>query len=491
MSASWGFGEDFPPQAVAIVGVSRNESMHHPGYTGARIFRMLTDSGFQGRLYPVNPKASEINGVKAYPSVTSIPEPLDLVTITVPASSVVQVLEDCVSAGARNVQICSSGFGETGDAEGKLMESRIREIALRERVRVIGPNCMGFHVPSVRMKMFEEAQLVQGPVAFVSQSGGHAREYLLQGPKYGLGFSKVISYGNALVMDATDFLEYLSTDPETQVICLYLEGVKDGRKLIELVRQVNPVKPVVVWKAGLTESGARAAASHTGSLAGDKHIWEAFFEQTGAIRVGSIEEMAEVAMSIVRLKPLPRARVAVLASGGGNSVATGDVCAEEGLEMPALSLQTRASLTEYISLVNQGVINPLDVPGVLASVPLLRRTLGVLAEDPTIDLVILRLSPEFLAGAIGAVSEFVDCVLGFARENAGGKQIVVAMAEEGMVGGAEKYADDLREAGITVYGSLRRACRALNKFSRYHRFVSESGAGELSAPAPRLDSGPH
>ncbi|MEE8374106.1 MAG: hypothetical protein V3R87_10340, partial [Dehalococcoidia bacterium] len=194
-------------------------------------------------------------------------------------------------------------------------------------------------------------------------------------------------------------------------------------------------------------------------------------------------------MSIVRLKPLPRARVAVLASGGGNSVATGDVCAEEGLEMPALSSQTRVSLTEYISLVNQGVINPLDVPGVLASVPLLRRTLGVLAEDPTIDLVILRLSPEFLAGAIG-VSEFVDCVLGFARENAGGKQIVVAMAEEGMVGGAEKYADDLREAGITVYGSLRRACRALNKFSLYHRFVSESGAGEPSAPAPRPDSGP-
>jgi acyl-CoA synthetase (NDP forming) len=286
MRDSWNFGEAFPPQAVAIVGVSRSETMHHPGYTGARLFRMLTESGFRGRLYPVNPKAGDINGVKAYPGVTSIPEPLDLVTITVPAASVVQVLEDCVAAGARNVQICTSGFGETGEAEGKAIEARIREIALSEGIRVIGPNCMGFHVPSIRMKMFEEVDLVEGPVAFVTQSGGHGREYLLQGPKLGLGFSKVISYGNALVMDAPDFLEYLAADPETQIICMYLEGIRDGGKLTRIVRQVNPVKPVIIWKAGLTESGARAAMSHTGSLAGDGQIWEAFFEQTGAVRVG-------------------------------------------------------------------------------------------------------------------------------------------------------------------------------------------------------------
>ncbi|MEE8471251.1 MAG: CoA-binding protein [Dehalococcoidia bacterium] len=477
MTQNGGFGAAFPPEVIAIVGVSRNETMHHPGYTGARLFRMLREAGFQGRIYPVNPRASEIDGVKAYPNVTSVPEHLDLVTITVPAASVPQVLEDCIAAKALNVQICTSGFGETGAAEGKKLESRMREIAMRGGLRLIGPNCMGFHIPSINMKMFEEVPLVQGPVAFISQSGGHARDFLLRGPELGFGFSKMISYGNALVMDAPDFLEYFAADPETHIICMYLEGIKNGRRLTDLVRQISPVKPVIIWKAGLTYSGARAAASHTGSLAGDRQIWEAFFAQTGAIRVGSINEMAEVAMSFLRLKPLRGKRVAVLASGGGNSVATGDVCAEEGVDMPALSAETRVKLTEFVSLVNQGVMNPMDVPGVLSHVPSLRRALALLAADPLIDIIILRLSPEFLVGLLSVVkAEFLDCVQDPNGERPGGKQVVVAMSSDGSVGEPDKYARQLREAGVTVYGSLSSACRALNRFASYHKFVADSKA---------------
>ena len=476
MTRDGGFGQGFPPRTIAIVGVSRSEHMHHPGYTGSRLFRILRESEFQGRIYPVNPKADMIDGVKAYPSVTSVPEPLDFVIIGVPAAAVPQVLEDCIAAGALNVQILTSGFGETGEAGGKRLEGRIREIAVRGGLRIIGPNCMGFQIPSIRMKMFEEVELVQGPVAFVSQSGGHARIYLLQGPHRGIGFSKVISYGNALIMDATDFLEYLATDPETQIVCMYLEGIKDGGRLTKLVRQLNPTKPVVIWKGGLTYSGARAASSHTGSLAGDRQIWDAFFKQTGAIEVDSIEEMAEVTMALLRLKPSPGKRVAVLGAGGGDSVATGDICAEEGLEMPAISAHTRAGLLEFVSLVNQGVMNPLDIPMVFGDISTLQRTFELLAADPLVDIIILHVSAEFFPRIWGnRMAELGECISSVAHKDPGGKPIVLAITDESKTEAPERYVRELVAAGIPAYTSLRGACRALRRFASYHEFVAESG----------------
>jgi acyl-CoA synthetase (NDP forming) len=472
---SWNFGEGFPPRTVAIVGVSRSNDSRHPGYTGVGLLRILRQAGFQGPIYPVNPKASVIEGVKVYPTVTSIPEPLDLVIITVPPAAVPEVVRDCVSAKALNVQICTSGFGETGREEGKKLESEIRKIALRGNLRVIGPNCMGFQIPSIHMQMHADTPPVQGPVAFVSQSGGHARIYLLRGPQLGIGFSKVISHGNALVLDAPDFLEYLAKDPETQIICLYLEGVRDGRRLMELVKQTNPVKPIIIWKGGLTGAGARAAISHTGSLAGEKQIWEAFFKQTGAIAVHSIEEMAEVTMTFLRLEASPGKRAAVLAAGGGSSVAAGDICAEEGIVLPALSDRTRAGLLEFISLVNQGVANPIDVPSVVMDISSLRRTYELLAADPQIDIVMLHLGAEFFAGpVVNAVTELRKHISSSTHLRTPFKPVIVALSEEGQVHDTEKYAQQLREAGITAFNSLRRACRALNRFADYHRFVAEN-----------------
>jgi acyl-CoA synthetase (NDP forming) len=472
----WNFGEGFPPKTVAIAGVSRNNDSAHPGYTGLGILRILQNAGFQGHVYPVNPYASVIDGVKVYPNVTSIPELLDLVIITVPPAVVPQVVRDCVAAKALNVQICTSGFGETGEAEGKILESEIREIALRGGLRVIGPNCMGFQIPSVHMQMHADTPSVPGPVAFVSQSGGHARIYLLRGPQLGIGFSKVISYGNALLMDAPDFFEYLAKDPETQIICLYLEGVKDGRWFMELVRQTNLMKPVIIWKAGFTGPGARAAASHTNSLAGNKQIWEAFFRQTGAVEVHSIEEMAEVTMTFLRLAPSPGKRAVVLAAGGGSSVATGDICAEEGIVLPALSEHTRAGLLEFISLVNQGVANPIDVPSVVLDSSSLQRAYELLASDPQIDIIMLHLGAEFFAGPMVNVMAELQKRISISRPlKPVFKPVVVALSEEGQVHDTEKYAQQLREAGITTYNSLRRACRALNRFASYHEFVMDGG----------------
>ena len=189
MTRKRSFGEGIPPKSVGIVGVSRNEDTRVPGYSGLKLFRNLRTSGYGGRLYPINPKARQIDGEKTYPDVMSVPGPLDLVVITVPAPLVPKVLEDCVTARVRNVQICTSGFGETGTEEGKQLDSTIREIIRRGDLRVLGPNCMGFHIPSAKFRMFEELELAPGPVAFITQSGGHARAFLLHGPDVGLGFS--------------------------------------------------------------------------------------------------------------------------------------------------------------------------------------------------------------------------------------------------------------------------------------------------------------
>lgn len=474
MERDWNFGEGFPPHNVAIVGVSRSEGVSAPGYSGLGLLRILLKAGFPGKLYPVNPYASVIEGLQVYPKVTAIPDRLDLVIITVPPAAVPQVVRDCVEAKALNVQICTSGFGETGQEEGKRLEEEIKRIALEGNIRVIGPNCMGFQIPSAHMQMHMDTPPLPGPVAFVSQSGGHARIFLIRGPELGFGFSKVISYGNALLMDATDFLEHLGNDPETRIICLYLEGVKDGRRFLELVQRLNRVKPVVIWKGGLTNAGARAAISHTASLAGDRKIWNAFFKQTGAIEVGSIDEMAEVTMTLLRLKPLLGKRAAVLAAGGGSSVATGDICAQEGIELPALSEQTKAGLLEFISLVNQGVANPIDVPSVVVDYSSIIRAYELLAADPIIDMVILHLGAEFFLGpTLNAMAEVQKHISSSTELQTKFKPVVVALSNEGQVRDTENYARQLREFGIPAYSSLRAACRDLNRFANYYRFLDE------------------
>ena len=464
----------FHPQSIAIIGISRSEGNHPPGYTGNTFLSLLQKAKFEGRIYPVNPNASVIAGLKAYPSVKAIPEPLDLVIVTVPATAVPQVLEDCVAAKAVNVHIATAGFSETGEAAGREIEARVREIALRGGFRLVGPNCLGYHVPSARMQMYDNIILAQGPVAFVSQSGGHGQAYVRLGPSFGIGFSKVISYGNALIMDGTYFLEYLTTDPETQVICMYLEGVKDGQKLTKLVKQIGPSKPVIIWKGGITASGARATATHTSSLAGDREVWNAFFKQSGAIQVGSIEEMADVTMTILQLKPSLGARLAVLGGGGGNNVATADICAEEGLELPPPSRETKAKLLEFMTLVNQSVVNPMDAGSMFASTALLRRTLDTVAADPQIDILLLHLGASFAKWfSPQAMAELKACIVSFNRDSPTGKPVVVAIQEQEKAADAAEFIGDLRQTGITTYNSLRRACRALRQFASYHRFVEE------------------
>jgi acetyltransferase len=257
---------------------------------------------------------------------------------------------------------------------------------------------------------------------------------------------------------------------------MYIEGIRDGRRFLETVREINPVKPVIILKGGLSSSGARAAASHTGAMAGDEKIWDAFFKQTGAIKVDSLEEMGEVVMSLLHIKPITRAQVAVLGIGGGNTVLSGDICSNEGLEVPALSPQTIKSFSEFISLVNQIMANPMDAPFVIADPSNLYKGLGLLSNDPVIDVVVLSLNAAFYSATLygdgtSRLYELIQGLKAFIHDFPDGKPVVAAISDQGYPSEAEMCIGKLIKAGIPAFPSLARACRALRRLAGYHGFL--------------------
>jgi len=466
----------FSPKVVAMVGVSANMKRGAPWRPGASSFvTCYEELGFKGRIYPVNPKTTEIMGLKTYPSVSSIPEPVDLVIVSVPAPALPDVLEDCIAANAKNIHVFTAGFEETAEQEAISLGIRVRQIAMKGDLRIIGPNCMGLYIPQAGIGSFERLSMESGPVAFLSQSGGHCNWFSHYGPDYGIKFSKVISFGNAYVLDSTDYLEYLAVDTDTKIICIYLEGVKDGVKLLKQVREINRVKPVILWKAGLTESGSRAVASHTGSLAGEEAIWRGFFAQTGAVPAFSLEEIAEMTMTFLYVKPPKGKRVAVIGLGGGSSVSSADVCAREGLEVPTLTQETQVELKKFISLAGASIKNPLDTGLVFRDVSLLEQEIELVAADPLIDMIIV--SPHLdMAKRVGPdqVDRLVKYLSNFSRANAFKKPLVInfhSFANDPWESELRaRLQVELPREGVPVFSSLTGACRALARLFEYHQF---------------------
>ncbi len=487
------FEAAFNPRAVAVVGASREPQI-------LDFVANLQRSGFMGRIYPINVRAAgeEIHGLKVYPNLISVPKPIDLVIISVPAHAVPAVLEDCIAANARNIEIFTAGFSELGEERGINLEKQLQEIAQRGGLRILGPNCMGLHIPAARLTVWETLTPESGPVAFLSQSGGHAGQFVRNASRFGIYFSKVISYGNAAGFDSIDLLEYLATDPETGIIDMYLEGVRDGRKLTTMAREINKTKPVLVWKGGLTECGARAVASHTGSLGGQYEVWDAFYKQTGAVRIDGMEELIDVTMAFLHLSPLTQGRIALMGIGGGNTVAGADVCAREGLELPALAQETQRELAGFIPREGTIIKNPLDLGVVLRDVNILLRSLEPVAADPLIDAIIFALdmglliagdaadslaargqqvSPDALHGAVeGQTQAVLETLIGFTHKNVHCKPLIVVL-QPGMghisSGQQEWLQQELIKAGIPVFSSLERASRALGKFVKYYKFLEK------------------
>jgi acyl-CoA synthetase (NDP forming) len=400
----------FHPAAIAIAGVStrgRENQLGGRGYLDAMI-----RCGFKGNLYPVNPKGGEVRGLTVYPRVTEIPGPVDYVVSAIPASGALQLMEDCAAKGVKAVHFFTSGFSELGKDEGIQLERQILSIAREHDIRVVGPNCMGVYCPGSGVSFLSDLCKEKGWVGMICQSGGNAIYVAREAARRGVRFSKVVSYGNASDVNETDLMEYMADDPETGIIMAYIEGVKDGAGFKRALERAASRKPVIVLKVGVTESGARAAASHTGSLAGADRVWDGMLEQVNAVRVDTIEEWIDMAVTFSFFAEPVGRRVALLGLGGGATVLAGDEASKEGLVIPRFSdelLQSTAGLlgSEAGTIIN----NPMDLSAEAWTVgyyPILK----AFSEYDGIDFTIVHLSLGLVARPPEAHTEIWNKLVG-------------------------------------------------------------------------------
>ena len=351
----------FNPSSLALVGASRDEWK-----SGGMFLKSFLNHGFQGRLYPVNPRESEIMGLKAYPSVLDIPGDIDLAILAIPAPATEQAMVECARKGVRFVVIHSAGFGESGDM-GRELEARVMDSARRGGVRVVGPNCMGIYSPYARLNTIltiVDVPMEGGKVAFVGQSGWASEIFIISGYDRGLRSSRVISSGNQSDLSTPDYVEYFGSDPKTEVIAAYIEGIKGGRRLLQVAAEVSRKKPIIMWKAGRTTAGARAVTSHTGSLAGSDEVYSAAFRQAGITKANHLEELIDLAVAFTSTCRPRGNRVGILVEAGGGGVAAADACEGMGLEVPPFPEETQEELTEYLREISSPlsvVRNPVDL----------------------------------------------------------------------------------------------------------------------------------
>lgn len=460
----------FHPRSVAIAGVS---SKPKAWGSGDSFLRSLRRVNFAGQIYPVNPKITESNGLPCYPDLRSIPGPLDYVISAVPAPAVPQLLEDAIARGVPYVHLFTSGFGETGDTDRAELAQRILARAREAGVRLLGPNCMGVYCPETGLAFQEVAPRRPGDVGILSQSGGNAEELLNAVARRGLRFSKVISYGNALDLNEADFLDYLAHDDKTATISVYIEGPRAGRRFFEVMREAARRKPVAVLKSALTESGSRAAASHTGSLAGAEPVWRAFSRQAGFVLVDTIEQLEDMTVAL-RLLPPPAAPGAVyVGSGGGGGVLAADAAARAGLAMPRLTEATRARLASVTPIAGASVQNPVDTPNGLFGDPAdLVETIAAAASDPQVGVVLyhawlLDLDTGRHVEELGAR---IQGVMSEVRKRTS-KALALSLnapSEPDELGQAIDLTARLAEIGIPVFPSVYRAVDALSRWIRYY-----------------------
>lgn len=462
------FDKIFFPESVAIVGISRT----YTGLGGQFFLRNLQRAGYPGRIFLINPTAGEINGMPAYSSLAALPESVDLAIVCVPAQFVPSVLKECRLKGILNVHILTSGFKELGTPEGLRLENEIEQIALKGRINVIGPNCMGPYVPASRLMLWGQIPASPGSLAFLSQSGTLTQRITEHAHFTGIGLSKAVSFGNAAGLDSTDYLEYLADDPQTKVIGLYLESVRNGRRLLNLARHINPVKPLVIWKGGETPSGAGAVASHTGTLSGQDQIWESGLRQAGVTRVRSLDEVVGTAMAFLYLPPARGERLFILGGGGGSSVYYADICMRMGLQVPSLTGETREKLTALVPAVGSFARNPVDAWRSFHDPDFLGKILEPVFEDPGLDMIIVdRLIPR-MTYAQPEEKDTTHEAIEYLRKNRSRKPLAVVVDGNGEDPALAMEAARLRQrfcrAGVPAYASLPLASRALAHLAAYY-----------------------
>jgi acetate---CoA ligase (ADP-forming) len=454
----------FEPRSVAVVGASREE-----GKVGHDVLRNLIQYEFQGEIYPINPKADEIMGLKCYPSVSSVPGDVDLVVLVIPAKIAIPVLEDCAKKKVKAVIIITAGFKEVG-REGADLERQVVEIAHKNGMRIVGPNCLGLiSTPSNLNASFADGMPEKGGIAFLSQSGAFGTAVLDWAIGEKIGFSKFISVGNKADVDETDLIRAIGDDAESKVLLGYIESVENGPAFMKTVREVTKKKPIIMFKSGGTEAGARAASSHTGALAGSDKAYDAAFRQVGVLRARKVVDLFDWGLAFSSQGRIKGPNVGLVTNAGGPGIIATDAIEESDLKMATLAKETIESLRAPLP-PTANLYNPVDVIGDAKADRYEVAIRGVL-KDPNVDGLIVILTPqtstepELTAELIVKAAQSTDkpvlaCYMGGPRVAPGAKILM--------------------QNGVPVYPFPERAVMAMDAMYRQQKWM-ETPASDTPA----------
>jgi len=461
------------PAAIAVVGAT-----NRPGSVGLAVFRNILRADFQGVLYPVNPRSKFVQSVRAYPALADIPDEVDLAVIIVPADIVCSILEQAGEKGVKGAIVISAGFKEIG-GHGVELENRLKEVAEKYGIRLVGPNCLGVinNNPKISMNAsFATKMPMVGSIAFISQSGALCTAVLDYAAGKNIGFSKFVSFGNKADVNEVDLLRYLKDDPDTHVILMYLEDITNGREFLETAREITwqARKPMLAIKSGYSMEGARAAASHTGALAGSDNAYDAIFYQSGILRVEGVDELFNRAIAFAR-QPIPKGdRIAIITNAGGPGIMATDAAIRHNLKIAKLSDETKDKLRKQLP-ATASVENPVDVIGDATHEryeTAIRHTL----MDPNVDGAIVILSPQAMTDVVQTAEIVPRVVEGIDKP--------VLCAFMGIVDVSEGI-HYLESHGIPNYQFPEAAVRAMSSMAFYGNLLQLEGRQERQVTADR------
>jgi len=444
----------FNPQSVAVVGAS-----NRPGSVGAVVMRNLLQGGFAGPVMPVNPSSQAVSGVLAYRDVSELPVTADLAVVAVPAKIVPSVIEELGRQGTRAAIVLSAGMNSQTTDSGQTLQDEMVAIARRHRLRILGPNCLGMIVPGIGLNAsFAHTDCLPGRIAFVSQSGGLSTAVLDYAKSYGIGLSHFLSLGDLADIDFADVMDYLGSEPEVSAILLYIESITDARAFMSAGRAAARNKPVLVVKSGRFEEGAKAAASHTGALAGSDAVYDAAFRRAGMLRVYAIDELFDAVQTLARSRPLKGERLAILTNGGGPAVLAVDALIEQGGKLAQLGDAAVKALNEKMP-ATWSHANPVDIIGD-ADGSRYSDALKVLLKDNQVDAVLVMHVPT----AVASVTETAEATIEACRSSA--RNVLTSWMGQDTVREPRRLFGD---AGIPTYFTPDRAIRGFMHVVRYNR----------------------
>ncbi len=450
----------FHPKSVAVVGASSTE-----GKIGYAIMNNLLNTGdYKGTIYPVNPRYQEVMGVKAYPSISELPEPPEMAILVVPGKYIPDVVEECGRSGCQNVVIITAGFSETG-SEGKALERETLANAHRYGVRMIGPNCLGVFCTEEGLNAsFAHTAPKAGPIGFISQSGAICTSVIEYAVQENIGFSDFVSIGNKADVDDADLIRYFGQDDRTRCVCIYMESVPDGRKFYEAAKEASETTPVVVLKVGRTEEGAKAASSHTGALAGADSAYTAAFNQSGVYRADSMSDLFDASRALA-YQPLPKGEnLVIYSNAGGPGVISSDAASRLGLKLAELSEETIGKLSEICPPTwSHG--NPVDIIGD-ADVERYDKGLHIVLDAPEVDAVVCLLAPVSIADPLEVAKGIVEAA------KTTDKPIIASFV--GII--AEESENYLERHGIPAIEFPERAITAMHALMMRRRYLQGGDA---------------